>query len=112
MTLVNCQSIFPDESRPQPHIPATKQSVAIPAIGRTVRRRVEAENWARSKLGSLFCCSNEPAGTPGSIIADWGKARRADRYRVFKQIVGTDPDFVHVATERRKKSRLSATGDQ
>ena len=39
------------------------------------------------------------AGTPGSIIADWGKSRRADRYRVFKQEVGTDADFVHVTTE-------------
>ena len=37
-------------------------------------------------------------GTPGSINADWADARRADRYRVFRQIVGTDPDFVHVET--------------
>lgn len=37
-------------------------------------------------------------GTPGSVNADWADARRAARYRVFRQIIGTDPDFVHVAT--------------
>jgi len=37
-------------------------------------------------------------GAPGTINADWADALRAERYRLFKQIVGTDPDFVHVVT--------------
>jgi hypothetical protein len=36
------------------------------------------------------------AGAPGTVLADWADARRADHYRVFKQIVGVDADFVFV----------------
>lgn len=35
---------------------------------------------------------------PGSIIADWDDALRADRYRVWRQVVGVDADFVAVET--------------
>lgn len=33
------------------------------------------------------------AGT-GRILAEWARPKRAERYRVLRQIVGTDPDFV------------------
>lgn len=35
-------------------------------------------------------------GGPGMIFADWSDARRATRYRVFKQIPGVNPAFVQV----------------
>lgn len=35
-------------------------------------------------------------GGPGIVLADWDDARRAERYRVFKQVIGTDPDPVQV----------------
>ena len=37
-------------------------------------------------------------GGPGMIFADWDDARRADRYRVFKQIVGVDAAPVEFAS--------------
>ena len=47
-------------------------------------------------------------GTAGTVLADWPDARRADYYRVFKQVVGTDPDFVFV--NRAADSDLTLTG--
>jgi hypothetical protein len=38
------------------------------------------------------------AGPAGTVLADWADARRAARYRVFKQVVGTDPEFVPAVT--------------
>jgi hypothetical protein len=38
------------------------------------------------------------AGPAGSIYADWADARRAERYHVLKQVVGTDAEPVRVAT--------------
>ena len=38
------------------------------------------------------------ASGPGTVLADWSDTPRAVRYRVFKQIVGVDPDFVLFAT--------------
>ncbi|MBI3880156.1 MAG: fibronectin type III domain-containing protein [Verrucomicrobia bacterium] len=38
------------------------------------------------------------AGTPGKVQASWPRAPRAERYRVFKQIVGVDLDFVFAVT--------------
>jgi len=38
------------------------------------------------------------AGPAGTVLADWSDARRAARYRVFQQVVGTDPDFVPAGT--------------
>ncbi len=38
------------------------------------------------------------ASVVGAVIADWDDALRADRYRVWRKIVGTDADFVPVAT--------------
>lgn len=32
-------------------------------------------------------------GTPGTLLADWEDALRADRYRVYLQVVGVDADF-------------------
>ena len=32
-------------------------------------------------------------GGPGIVMADWPRARRAERYRVFIQVVGVDADF-------------------
>ncbi|MBC7818427.1 MAG: fibronectin type III domain-containing protein [Planctomycetaceae bacterium] len=34
------------------------------------------------------------AGGPGEVLADWSDAARAVSYRVYQQVVGTDPDFV------------------
>jgi hypothetical protein len=36
------------------------------------------------------------AGGPGIVLANWDDARRAERYRVLKQVVGTDPQPVLV----------------
>jgi hypothetical protein len=38
------------------------------------------------------------AGAPGSVLADWSDAARAVSYRVYKQVVGTDPDFILAVT--------------
>ena len=35
---------------------------------------------------------------PGTLLSDWDDALRADRYRVWRLIVGADADFVPVAT--------------
>jgi hypothetical protein len=48
------------------------------------------------------------AGPAGTVIADWGNARRAERYRVFKQIVGTDADFVFNQTVTESDATLSS----
>jgi hypothetical protein len=32
-------------------------------------------------------------GAPGTIYADWDNAPRADYYRVYRKVVGVDPDF-------------------
>jgi hypothetical protein len=48
------------------------------------------------------------AGAAGSVLADWPDARRADHYRVFKQVVGTDADFVFV--DHPTDSDLTLTG--
>ena len=37
-------------------------------------------------------------GAPGHLVADWSDAARADRYRVYKQVVGVDDDFVLATT--------------
>jgi hypothetical protein len=36
------------------------------------------------------------AGAPGTVLADWPAASRASYYRVFRQIVGVDADYVYV----------------
>jgi len=38
------------------------------------------------------------AGAPGHVRAAWPQARRAERYQVFRKLIGTDNDFVPVAT--------------
>jgi len=37
-------------------------------------------------------------GAPGHLVADWSDAPRAERYRVYKQVVGVDNDFVLATT--------------
>ncbi len=37
-------------------------------------------------------------GGPGEVLADWDDVPNADHYRVFKQEVGVDADFVHLAS--------------
>ncbi len=37
-------------------------------------------------------------GAAGSLYSDWADARRASRYRVFIQVIGTDADFRYVDT--------------
>lgn len=48
-------------------------------------------------------------GGPGMVFADWDDARRAARYRVFKQASGTDPAPVEV-TSTVTVSELTLTG--
>ena len=48
------------------------------------------------------------AGAPGTVLADWPDARRADHYRVWKQIVGVDADFI--AAGSPTDSDLTLTG--
>lgn len=45
---------------------------------------------------------------PGTLYVDWADARRAERYRVWLQIVGTDPDFRNAVT--RDESDATLTG--
>lgn len=47
------------------------------------------------------------AGEAGTVLADWADAARAEHYRVFKQVVGTDPDFVAVAMVNDSDATLS-----
>lgn len=49
-----------------------------------------------------------PGGT-GMVFADWDDARRAERYRVFKQVVGTDAQPVEV-TSTAVDSQHNLTG--
>ncbi len=37
-------------------------------------------------------------GGPGEVLADWDDVPSADHYRVFKQEVGVDADFVHAGS--------------
>lgn len=39
-----------------------------------------------------------PGTDPGDVITDWDDVPRATRYRVFKQVVGIDANFIPVAT--------------
>lgn len=47
------------------------------------------------------------AGGPGIVLADWADAPRATGYRVFKQVIGTDPDFVPAVTVSDSDATLS-----
>jgi hypothetical protein len=46
-------------------------------------------------------------GMPGTVLVDCADARRADRYRVFKQVVGVDPDFVGVLSVTESDATLT-----
>lgn len=46
-------------------------------------------------------------GTAGRILADWADSPRAERYRVFKQVVGADADFVSSLTVTDSDATLS-----
>ena len=45
------------------------------------------------------------AGPAGTVLVDWADARRAERYRVFKQALG-DPDFVASVTVTESDATL------
>lgn len=47
------------------------------------------------------------AGQPGSLLADWDDALRADRYRVWIFIVGTDTEFRAVETVNDSDATLT-----
>lgn len=47
------------------------------------------------------------AGAPGSVLADWSDAARAVSYRVYKQIVGVDANFVLAITVSDSDCTLS-----
>jgi hypothetical protein len=49
------------------------------------------------------------AGGPGIVLANWDDARRAERYRVLKQVVGTDPAPV-VVTGTLYENELTLQG--
>lgn len=44
---------------------------------------------------------------PGTLVADWGDVPRATRYRVWRQIVGTDTEFVSSSTVLDSDTSLS-----
>ena len=44
---------------------------------------------------------------PGSILVDWADVPRALRYRVFKQVIGTDANFVPAATVNDSDATLT-----
>ena len=52
-----------------------------------------ADGWGPGPVEHLVLT---PAGT-GKVFADWDDARRAERYRIFKQVPGVDPAPVEVA---------------
>jgi hypothetical protein len=47
-------------------------------------------------------------GEPGILHADWADTPRAQRYRVWKQVVGTDEDFVAALTVNDSDATLTA----
>lgn len=47
-------------------------------------------------------------GGPGHLLANWESAPLADRYRVFRKIVGVDTDFVLVKTTTETESDLNS----
>jgi len=46
-------------------------------------------------------------GEPGTLLADWADAPRAQRYRVWKQVVGVDEDFVAALTVNDSDATLT-----
>jgi hypothetical protein len=46
-------------------------------------------------------------GVAGSVLADWADSARAVAYRVYKQVVGVDPDFVLAVTVSDSDCTLS-----
>ena len=49
--------------------------------------------WPTSPEGLILT-----PGATGSLYSDWANARRANRYRVFIQVIGTDANFRYVDT--------------
>jgi len=47
------------------------------------------------------------AGASGVVLADWSDAARAVAYRVYKQLVGSDPDFTLAVTVSDSDTTLS-----
>ena len=54
------------------------------------------------------------AGSPGHLVANWPDSARADRYRVYKQVIGVDDEFVLAATVEDSDADLNtfASGAQ
>ena len=48
-----------------------------------------------------------PGAEPGSLFVDFDDVPNTDHYRVFKQVVGVDANFVHVATPTDSEVMLS-----
>jgi len=46
-------------------------------------------------------------GGPGLVLADWADARRAERYKVQKQIVGTDADWIETTQVTDSETTLA-----
>lgn len=64
-----------------------------------------ADGWGPGPVEHLVLT----AGSPGMIFADWDDARRAERYRVYKQITGVDAEPVEV-TGGVTESEYTLTG--
>lgn len=47
------------------------------------------------------------AGPPGTVLADWSDSARAVAYRVYKQVVGVDADFVLAVTVSESNATLT-----
>ena len=46
-------------------------------------------------------------GAAGVVYAGWARSRRSERFRVYKQVVGVDPDFVAVVTVTETMASLT-----
>ena len=47
------------------------------------------------------------AGLAGSVLADWANAPRATHYRVYRQVLGSDPQFVLAASVQDSDATLT-----
>lgn len=64
-----------------------------------------ADGWQPGPVDHLVLTG----GSPGMVFANWDDARRANRYRVFKQVPGTDPAPVEISATVTD-SQYSLTG--
>jgi hypothetical protein len=105
-----------------------QKKVTRDAAERTLRRRLrglideltqllEADDPRWAAFGLVPPAGSDQPDTPenivvtpgalGSLFVDWTDAARAESYRVYKQVVGTDSDFVLATTVSESDATLS-----